>query len=115
VQLAGGVASNLAGLLGTAKNERRAAAAAGAAAGLAAAVNTPIAAVTFVLEEIIGDLNSRLLGRLGRTPVRLYDPEAAEPTLLRPGDRVRMRPIDRAEYEAIAARVAARTYTPAIA
>ena len=51
---------------------------------------------------------------LGRTPVRLYDPEAAEPTLLRPGDRVRMRPIDRAEYEAIAARVAARTYTPVI-
>jgi len=52
---------------------------------------------------------------LGRTPVRLYDPEATEPTLLRPGDRVRMRPIDRAEYEAIAARVAARTYAPAIA
>jgi KipI family sensor histidine kinase inhibitor len=51
---------------------------------------------------------------LGRTPVRLYDPEAAEPTLLRPGDRVRMRPIDRAEYDAIAARVAARTYTPVI-
>lgn len=52
---------------------------------------------------------------LGRTPVRLYDPEAAEPTLLRPGDRVRMRPIDRAEYDAIAARVAARTYVPVIA
>ncbi len=52
---------------------------------------------------------------LGRTPVRLYDPEAAEPTLLRPGDRVRMRPIDRAEYDAIAARVAARTYAPVLA
>jgi inhibitor of KinA len=52
---------------------------------------------------------------LGRTPVRLYDPEAAEPTLLRPGDRVRMRPIDRGEYDAVAARVAARTYTPVIA
>jgi allophanate hydrolase subunit 1 len=47
--------------------------------------------------------------------VRLYDPEAVEPTLLRPGDRVRMRPIDRAEYDAIAAGVAARTYTPVIA
>jgi len=52
---------------------------------------------------------------LGRTPVRLYDPEAVEPTLLRPGDRVRMRPIDRAEYDAIATGVAARTYTPVIA
>lgn len=51
---------------------------------------------------------------LGRTPVRLYDPEASEPTLLRPGDRVRMRPVDRAEYDAIAARVAARAYTPVI-
>ena len=62
VQLAGGLASHLAGLLGVAKNERRGPAAAGAAAGLAAAFNTPIAAVTFVLEEIIGDLNSRMLG-----------------------------------------------------
>ncbi len=62
VQLAGGVASNVAGLLGEAKQKRRAAAAAGAAAGLAAAFNTPLAAVTFVLEEIIADLNSALLG-----------------------------------------------------
>ncbi len=62
VQLAGGLTSQLSGYLGSAKNERRTAAAAGAAAGLAAAFNTPIAAVTFVLEEIIGDLNSRMLG-----------------------------------------------------
>ncbi|MDB6114233.1 MAG: chloride channel protein [Lacunisphaera sp.] len=62
VQLAGGLTSHLSGYLGSAKNERRAAAAAGAAAGLAAAFNTPIAAVTFVLEEILGDLNSRMLG-----------------------------------------------------
>jgi inhibitor of KinA len=52
---------------------------------------------------------------LGRTPARLYDPQAAEPTLLRPGDRVRMRPIDRAEYDALAARVEARAWQPAIA
>jgi CIC family chloride channel protein len=62
VQLAGSLTSNLAGLLGEVKQHRRLAAAAGAAAGLAAAFNTPLAAVTFVLEEIIEDLNSRLLG-----------------------------------------------------
>jgi CIC family chloride channel protein len=62
VQIGGALASNLAGLAGEAKQNRRTAAAAGAAAGLAAAFNSPLAATTFVLEEIIGDLNSRLLG-----------------------------------------------------
>ena len=62
VQIGGTLASNLAGLTGEAKQNRRAASAAGAAAGLAAAFNAPLAATTFVLEEIIGDLNSRLLG-----------------------------------------------------
>ena len=52
---------------------------------------------------------------LGRTPLRLYDPEATEPILLRPGDRVRFRAIDRGEYDGIAAAVAARTFTPVIA
>jgi len=51
---------------------------------------------------------------LGRTPLRLYDAGAAEPTLLRPGDRVRFRPIDRAEYDAIAAAVGAGTFRPVI-
>jgi len=62
VQLSAGAASNLAGVLGEPKQRRRLAAASGAAAGMAAAFNTPVAAVTFVLEEIIQDLNSRYLG-----------------------------------------------------
>lgn len=62
VHFGGGLSSDIAGLMGAPKQNRRDAAAAGAAAGLAAAFNTPIAAVTFVLEEIIDDLNSRFLG-----------------------------------------------------
>ena len=51
---------------------------------------------------------------LGRTPLRLYDPSSPDPTLLRPGDRVRFRPIDRAEFDRIAAAVAAGTFRPRI-
>lgn len=64
VQLAGVLSSTIAERLGVAKMKHRMPAAAGAAAGLAAAFNTPLAAVTFVLEEIIGDLNSRFLGNI---------------------------------------------------
>ncbi len=52
---------------------------------------------------------------LGRTPLRLYDPEAPDPILLRPGDRVRFRPIGRAEFDRILAQVEARAYAPVIA
>ena len=47
---------------------------------------------------------------LGRTPVRLYDPGAPEPILLRAGDRLRFRPVARTEYDDIAAQVAAGDY-----
>jgi CIC family chloride channel protein len=62
VHVASGMASTLAGLTGEAKQNRRRASAAGAAAGLAAAFNTPLSGMAFVLEEIIQDLNSNLLG-----------------------------------------------------
>ena len=64
VQMAGTLGSAIASKLGVVKAKHRMPAAAGAAAGLAAAFNTPLAAVTFVLEEIIGDLNSRFLGNV---------------------------------------------------
>jgi allophanate hydrolase subunit 1 len=51
---------------------------------------------------------------LGRTPLRLYDPGAAEPILLRAGDHVRFRPIDAAEFDAIAEQVTAGAYRPRI-
>ena len=51
---------------------------------------------------------------LGRTPVPIYDPSAENPTLLRTGDRLRFRPIDRDEFDAIAASVARRAYEPTI-
>jgi len=64
VYLASGLASLIGQRLGAINLQGRAVAACGAAAGLAAAFNTPIAGVTFVLEEILENLNSRLLGRI---------------------------------------------------
>jgi inhibitor of KinA len=52
---------------------------------------------------------------LGRTPLRLYDPDSPEPILLKPGDRLRLRPIDRTEFDDIAARVEAGRWQPVIA
>jgi len=51
---------------------------------------------------------------LGRTPLSLYDHTAADPILLRAGDHVRFRMIDRPEYDAIAAAVAEGRYAPHI-
>lgn len=36
---------------------------------------------------------------IGRTPLRLFDPQQNPPALLRAGDRVRLRPIARGEFE----------------
>jgi CIC family chloride channel protein len=62
--MGGSITSNLAGAFHIPRQARRAPAIAGAAAGLAAAFNTPLAAITFVLEEIVGDINSRTIGRV---------------------------------------------------
>jgi len=51
---------------------------------------------------------------LGRTPLPLYDPPSPEPILLRPGDHIRFRPIDRREYDAITTAVASRSFCPVI-
>jgi inhibitor of KinA len=51
---------------------------------------------------------------LGRTPVPLYDPAAAAPILLKPGDHVRFRAIDSGEYAAITAAVGAGRFAPVI-
>src|SRR5271165_2892749 len=58
VHIAGALASNIAGILGVAKQGRRPALLSGAAAGLAAAFNTPLSAIIFVMEEIVEDLNN---------------------------------------------------------
>ena len=62
VQIGAGVASFLARRAGLEKREVQALVPIGAAAALAAAFNTPMAAVLFTLEELLGDLNARLLG-----------------------------------------------------
>ena len=51
---------------------------------------------------------------IGRTPLRLYDPEVADPVLLKPGDTVRFRPVDRAEYDRTVSAVAAHTFRPVL-
>ncbi len=64
VFIGSGVAANADALFGTPMRGRRGAAVIGASAGLAAAFNAPLAAITFVIEEIVGDLNNRYLGRV---------------------------------------------------
>ncbi len=38
---------------------------------------------------------------IGRTPLRMFDPNRAEPSLLRPGDRVRFQPISHEQFRAL--------------
>jgi chloride channel protein, CIC family len=64
VFIGSGVASNLDSFLENNPRNRRASSLIGASAGLAAAFNTPLAAISFIIEEIVGDLNNKYLGRV---------------------------------------------------
>ena len=62
VQVGAGIASVISRKLGVSRSLVKSQLVAGSAAALAAAFNTPIAAVLFALEEISGDLNAPVLG-----------------------------------------------------
>lgn len=62
VQIGAGLASAIGQRLGLSPARIKELVPVGAAAALAAAFNTPVAAVIFTLEEIIGDMNAPLLG-----------------------------------------------------
>ena len=62
VQVGAGIASVLGRLLGLRPEKVKALLPVGAAAAIAAAFNTPLAAVLFALEEIVGDLHAPVLG-----------------------------------------------------
>lgn len=62
VQIGAGIASVLARRFGLSKTSVKALLPVGCSAALAAAFNTPIAAVLFSLEEILGDLHAPVLG-----------------------------------------------------
>lgn len=61
VQICAGISSLLARVSSLSRQSQRRMASVGVAAGIAAAFNAPIAAVTFTLEEIIGDLDQTML------------------------------------------------------
>jgi chloride channel protein, CIC family len=62
VQVGGGIASVLGRLLGLRAEQVKKLIPVGAAAAIAAAFNTPLAAVLFSLEEIMGDLHAPVMG-----------------------------------------------------
>ncbi len=62
VQIGGGIASVLGRRFGLGKDSVKSLVPVGCSAALAAAFNTPIAAVLFSLEEILGDLHAPVLG-----------------------------------------------------
>ncbi len=64
VQVGGGIASVLGRFLGLSPKNVKKLIPVGAAAAIAAAFNTPLAAVLFTLEEVVGDLNAPVMGAI---------------------------------------------------
>ncbi len=64
VAIGASIGSNIGSFFHMSKKRVKSLLAIGAASGLAAAFNTPIAAVVFTLEEVVGDLNARMLGSI---------------------------------------------------
>lgn len=60
--IAAGLGSNIGQFFSLSKNKIKGLVAIGSAGGIAAAFNTPIAAVIFTLEEIVGEISSKKLG-----------------------------------------------------
>lgn len=64
VAITSGIGSYFGHVFHLSKKRVKALVAVGSAAGIAAGFNTPIAAVVFTLEEIVGDLNAKMLGSI---------------------------------------------------
>lgn len=64
VAITSGIGSALGYYFHLSKSKIKALVAVGAAGGIAAAFNTPMSAVVFTLEEILGDLNAKMLGSI---------------------------------------------------
>ncbi|MGK0367566.1 MAG: CIC family chloride channel protein [Thermoproteota archaeon] len=62
VAITAAIGSNLGRFFNLSKSQIKSLLAVGSAAGIAAAFNTPIAAVIFTLEEVVGNLNTKMLG-----------------------------------------------------
>jgi len=92
LQIGAGLASLIGRRLKLSRNNLRLIAPVGAAAGLAAAFNTPIAAVLFVIEEVIGRWNAGVLGAVVLAAVSSVVVErwflGAEPLFRAPGYRL---------------------------
>ncbi len=62
--ISAGIGSSLGRFFHLSKKRVKALVAVGTAGGISAAFNTPIAAVVFTLEEVVGDLNAKMLGSI---------------------------------------------------